>query len=167
MNKYKISQKSGFTLIELMVVIVIILLLTAIITANFGPSRSKARDSQRISDLGQIQLALSLYFDRCNQYPSSISGTLTSINNGCPLGSGISLASYIGKIPTPPSGPASYDYSINSSGVPANYILHTQLENSNGAQKNSLQDTTGSWTPAAPTCYNGTASNKEYCLGPK
>jgi prepilin-type N-terminal cleavage/methylation domain-containing protein len=63
------SKNTGFTLVELMVVISIIAILTGILTTNFTSSRAKARDAKRISDLGHIQLAIELYFDRCKQYP--------------------------------------------------------------------------------------------------
>lgn len=56
-----ISRQSGFTLIELVVVIAIIATLTALSTFNFNQARIRARDVQRKSELKQIQNALELY----------------------------------------------------------------------------------------------------------
>ena len=54
-------MKKGFTLIELLVVIAIIGSLSALFLPNFMAARERARDSQRKSDLRQIQKALELY----------------------------------------------------------------------------------------------------------
>lgn len=160
---------SGFTLVEMIVVIAIIAILTGIVTTNFTKSKAKARDAQRISDTGQLQLALSLYFDRCAQYPTSL---VLTANNGCTSNPAITFASYIGKIPTPPVGASqtTYDYAVNSASRPTDYVLHAKLEDTNSATKNSL-------TSPAPSNYtvvtgntftcSDAAGSKDYCIGPK
>ncbi|OGZ12025.1 MAG: hypothetical protein A2942_02255 [Candidatus Lloydbacteria bacterium RIFCSPLOWO2_01_FULL_50_20] len=65
------STKKGFTLIELLVVIAIIGILSSVVLASLSTARAKSRDAKRISDVGQIQLALELYFDGAQSYPSS------------------------------------------------------------------------------------------------
>ncbi len=159
--------RRGFTLVELMVVIAIIALMTGIIMVNLTTSKTKAKDGQRVSDIGQIQLALGLYFDRCNQFPSTIAGDLTTIKNGCP--SLISLSNYIGKIPTPPLGSSTYDYVLNSTYT--DYVLHTTLDapvpaaTANGLSSVPSSDTTVG-TGSTFTCSS--ASNSlDYCVGPK
>lgn len=51
----------GFTLIELLVVVGIIGLLVGLGTSYYSTAQKKARDSQRRSDLKQLQQALELY----------------------------------------------------------------------------------------------------------
>ena len=58
MNK---TRQSGFSLIELMVVVAIIALLARVVTALVGDAKAKARDTKRRTDLNQIQVALELY----------------------------------------------------------------------------------------------------------
>lgn len=65
-------MKKGFTLIELMVVIAIIGILSGVIIASLGSSRARARDGKRVSDIGQIQLALELYRESNGRYPTAI-----------------------------------------------------------------------------------------------
>ncbi len=169
--KKHFSKFRGFTLIELLVVIAIIALLTGIVITSLTGSKAKARDAKRISDIGNIQLALELYFDRCKQYPLTITGTLTDINQTtCPTTpTQISLASYISVMPTPPSSsPVAYDYATfaDSSGNLVDYVLHTKLESYNDVMKDSLPSfPTGSWsTSFACTSSSGTT---DYCRGPK
>ena len=61
----------GFTLIELLVVISIIGLLASIVLVSVNSARVKARDARRMSDLKQLQLALEMYYDSNNAYPST------------------------------------------------------------------------------------------------
>ena len=166
------KKNKGFTLIELLVTIAIIAILTAIITANFATARSRSRDAKRISDIANIQLALSLYFDRCNQYPTNINTIpITSITDGCNYPqTGITLGSFISKIPTPPQpGQTTYTYGTNVDlfggiPVPSDYVIGIQLENSSDVLVDSLDNQVSPNTIYSVTCLK---SAKKYCIGPR
>ena len=81
----KQNKDAGFTLIELLVVISIIGLLATLAVISLGNARQKSRDAKRLSDVRQIQTALSLYQkDRIDgSYP---------VGNGVTLGTGTSCA---------------------------------------------------------------------------
>ncbi len=49
------SYKSGFTLVEILVVIAIIGLLAGVVLVGLGPARQRARDTRRLSDINQIR----------------------------------------------------------------------------------------------------------------
>ncbi|MDP3778923.1 MAG: prepilin-type N-terminal cleavage/methylation domain-containing protein [bacterium] len=70
-NFIQSKKNSGFTLIELLVVIAIIGVLASVVLASLNTARAKARDARRRVDLKQVQLALELYYDSNNGYPSN------------------------------------------------------------------------------------------------
>ncbi|MEK7462670.1 MAG: type II secretion system protein [Patescibacteria group bacterium] len=79
------NRKSGFTLIELIVVVAIISTIMSIVVALVGDAKAKARDTKRRADLNQIQVALELHR---NEY-----GTFNVIGGGAG-GTGIGYVSY-------------------------------------------------------------------------
>jgi prepilin-type N-terminal cleavage/methylation domain-containing protein len=58
---FRKRNQSGFTLVELLVVVAIISTIMSIVTALVGDARARARDTKRRTDLNQIQVALELY----------------------------------------------------------------------------------------------------------
>lgn len=73
------NGRHGFTLVELLVSIGIIATLSAILLPNFMGAREKARDAQRIQDLGSMRSALRLYYNDKQAYPT---GTATMLGLG-------------------------------------------------------------------------------------
>lgn len=69
-----IKQKSGFTLIELMVIIFIIMLLAGATIVNVDLMRKKARDQARIADLNAVASALEAYKADHQYYPPAFTG---------------------------------------------------------------------------------------------
>lgn len=76
-------MKRGFTLIELLVVIAIIGILSSVVLASLNTARSRARDSQRQSDILAVQKALQLYWLDNNAYPSTGSTDAVYMDPGC------------------------------------------------------------------------------------
>jgi len=114
----KVKPLAGFTIIELLVVIAIIAILSAIVIANISDSRARARDTQRIAELHQIELALEQYKQVHGFYPcedstdADCSGQSTDANGIVGEGSGLDtlLAPYLGSIPVDPLGPGDSTY---------------------------------------------------------
>jgi len=59
----------GFTLIEILIVMVIIAILASLSAANFQSSQRKARDVRRKNDLHQISNSLETYWNDVRSYP--------------------------------------------------------------------------------------------------
>ncbi|HET8884474.1 MAG TPA: prepilin-type N-terminal cleavage/methylation domain-containing protein [Candidatus Saccharimonadales bacterium] len=56
-----IKSKSGFTIVELSIVIIVIGILAMITAAAYGSTQAKARDAKRMSDLAKIAEAIQLH----------------------------------------------------------------------------------------------------------
>lgn len=65
----------GFTIVELLIVILVIGILAAITLAAFNGVQRKARDSDRKTDISAIKKALELYYVDNGTYPSSTGST--------------------------------------------------------------------------------------------
>jgi prepilin-type N-terminal cleavage/methylation domain-containing protein len=69
------TSTEGFTLMELLITISLIAILTGVLLAVLNPRgiQAKARDSQRVSDLSKVKVALENYFSDNRSYPVSAS----------------------------------------------------------------------------------------------
>ena len=66
--------RKGFTLIELLTVIAIIAILAAILFPVFARVREQARQTTCFSNMHQIYVALRIYREDNNKYPSALLG---------------------------------------------------------------------------------------------
>ncbi len=84
------STQKGFSLVELLVVALLIGVLTSAIIVIINPAtiRARGRDSQRISDLKTIQIALEQFYLKHRGYPSSAT-------SGCQVSSGVASTCFI------------------------------------------------------------------------
>ncbi len=62
---------SGFTLVEVLVVISIIALLASLAIVSLNNARQKARDVRRLTDMQQMHTAMELFFAEYKGYPRS------------------------------------------------------------------------------------------------
>jgi general secretion pathway protein G len=117
----------GFTLIELLVVIAIISGLSALLVPNFMGTRERARDTQRKSDLKQIQKALEMYRQDKNPiaYPTATNNRFGA-SSSCGSQFGTTVL-YMNKIPCDPLGPTPYYYAVDNNNL--TYTLCACIEN--------------------------------------
>jgi len=139
------NQQSGFTIIELIVVIAIIAVLSGIVLLNINQYQTKARDARRISDLDNIRKALEMYRAANGYYPPSgcgydCNGYFYSANSSWQTLENY-LKPYISSLPKDPINNATapwtdgnYSYAYGNVGryTHANqYDLTAQLETAN------------------------------------
>ncbi|MDD4412610.1 MAG: DUF1566 domain-containing protein [Patescibacteria group bacterium] len=117
MNK----ANKGFTLIEVLVVIVIIGILATLVTVALGATKVNARDAKRISDIKQMQTALELYYNEESTYPPT-----SALAVGQALVGTQSGKTFMGKIPAGPNIGETYTYTQINGGT--SYILGYVLE---------------------------------------
>lgn len=63
------KTKSGFTLVELLVVVLIIGILATISIASYSAMQARGRDSRRTTDVANLTKALELYYDDTGAFP--------------------------------------------------------------------------------------------------
>ena len=68
-RRKRLSVASGFTLVELLIVIVVIGILAAITLVAYNGIQAKANDSRRMSDIDSMKKALSLYKVENGSFP--------------------------------------------------------------------------------------------------
>ncbi|HEY1085163.1 MAG TPA: prepilin-type N-terminal cleavage/methylation domain-containing protein [Candidatus Saccharimonadales bacterium] len=69
------KSRAGFTVVELLVVIVVIAILAAVSIVAYSGIQQRARDSERKSDFSLVQKALELYKSNEGGYPACSGGT--------------------------------------------------------------------------------------------
>jgi len=145
-------HRKGFTLIEVLTVIAIIGILSAVVLVSMSDSQKKGRDGRRVSDINQIRLALSLYYDAHNSYPS---GSTASTAFGTVL-QNVQSEQFITTLPNDPTSGNSYGYVALPSGCSGTacfgYILAADLEANNAVLS------TG-YTQLQAITVNGTTQN--------
>ena len=145
-------KNKGFTLIELLVVVAILGLLATIVAVSLTSARARARDSRRVSDIRQIELALELYYAAHQQYPISATSSAfqTLIDEGF-----LNMSS----VPTDPSTGNPYCYAwgaVTGAIRPYQYYhIGSVLENADSDMLcqdrdfDSSSDTAATWTTVA------------------
>jgi prepilin-type N-terminal cleavage/methylation domain-containing protein len=131
MLKNKQIKHKGFTLLEILLVTGIIGILTAIVIIAINPGRSlaKARDVQRKVGITEINKGLEQYYIDNNRYPTSINGSIGSLQSICVTGDSATstgfdcgtsvdlsmlVPTYLPSIPADPTG-VGYKVGFNSS----------------------------------------------------
>lgn len=71
-----LDRRNGFTIIELLVVIVLVLILAALVVFTASGVRAKNRNNERQSSINLVQGQLEIYYAQTNKYP-----TLSDVNN--------------------------------------------------------------------------------------
>ncbi len=149
-------KNKGFTLIELLVVIAIIGVLASVVLASFNSARKKSRDARRVADVKQLQLALELYFDSNNAYPSALSA--------------LSTDGHIAAVPYDPLGTTvSYTYELCTGSL--GYHLGASLEESTNPALANDSDATpsncsGTWYSDTAKCNSGHSGLYCYDVAP-
>lgn len=166
MTKVRTRSTSGFTFLELMVVIVILGVLAALISGNFVTSLKKGRDARRKSDLTQIQNTLELYYEDKKAYPTPMN-TVPYLPLGesfCETNPCGSTKVYMQRMPSDPTGGNTYFYESDGTYYRIYACMENNLDKGPGVDQNGYQDNGGSDTSCGDCgiCkYKVTSSNTQ------
>ena len=67
------KSTSGFTIVELLIVVVVIGILAAITVVAYGNVQARAQTNRTVTDLSAVNKAVNLYFVQNGSYPISLS----------------------------------------------------------------------------------------------
>lgn len=112
----------GFTIVELLVVIVVIAILAAIGTMAFSGVQERARNAQRAADVNTITKALEAYYVTEGHYPDAVGSTLLNAHWSTTADASWSklrdalVPVYISELPTEPIATTGIDFRNNTAG---------------------------------------------------
>ena len=72
MTRFKSNLEKGFTLVELLIVVIILALLAAIVVPQFGASTDDTKASSLDTTLVNMRSALDLYYQQHGHYPGAV-----------------------------------------------------------------------------------------------
>jgi type II secretion system protein G len=164
---WKRQSSVGFTIVELLIVIVVIGILAAITIVAYNGVQSRARDSERQTEMKSIEKALEMYNVDNGGYPTCSGTTYVAggVVSGCSMASLASalVPKYLSSLPTDPINSANdvYRYAVGyqktsstafSNNQTSNYITGMHLETVSG-------NINAGWVSPAYYNYLGGSSN--------
>lgn len=171
----KINRQTGFTIVELLIVIVVIGILAALVLNAFSGAQAKARDASRITKVKAIAKSIELYKADNSRYPpiqdarlqETACGSQTENWGHCDRAKTLSdmLAPYMTIEPTSLSdatqGNYYYHYTSQSSDGYQTYGLMVYLEGTGGQNDGGYYTNAYETGPKPAYCmskYAGTAA---------
>jgi general secretion pathway protein G len=146
-NYHSHDRNHGFTLMELLIVMVLLGILALIGMPTFQGTQRKSRDGKRKADLVQIGKSLEMYAnDTSGIYPTSSGGKIVGCGgSACEWGAAFANGStvYMQKLPKDPVGSQYYYYEPVGS-ARKSYRLWARLENTDDSDITTSTLTCGS-----------------------
>ncbi|KPP82171.1 MAG: type 2a secretion system protein GspG [Oceanicaulis sp. HLUCCA04] len=143
--KPRIRRDSGFTLVEIMVVVVIIGLLATVVVLNVLPSQDRARLEKARADIGRIEQAVEMFRLDMGRYPTTDEGleVLVDAPSDARLAARFPEGGYINRLPEDPWGGA---YQYMSPGEHGRFdVWSLGADARPGGEENEAD--IGNWTP--------------------
>jgi len=154
----KKETEFGFTLLELLVVVVILGILASVGLGQFYTAQKRGRDAQRKENLSSLKKALEMYYNDYGQYPLESDGLIkvgeSVLDWGDEFSDGKTI--YMKQLPKDPANGLKYFYESDDSG--SYFKLYSFLEHGED------QDIGGSYNSTDCDASEETTRECNYCL---
>jgi prepilin-type N-terminal cleavage/methylation domain-containing protein len=151
-NLNKNTAGRGFTIVELLIVVVVIAILAAITIVGFNGIQQKARDSGRLTALRTVVNGLEMHYQKYGYYPDACN----SLNTGCEISnlSASLVPEFISAVPKDPGQGITLRYVVG--GTPAlwgrNYGVWVDYETQPACKYLRGNNPPAGWWPDDPNC---------------
>lgn len=81
-HKHNVTHQSGFTIVELLIVIIVIGILMTIAVTSYLGIQARAHDAERMQDISSIARAVELYKVKTGSYPQTTNNPTTDGSDG-------------------------------------------------------------------------------------
>lgn len=81
-NGIKITREAGFTLVELLIVVIILAILAAIVVPQFSATTEDAKQSAYVSNLSSLRAVTELYRQQHGAYPGNLAAATATCVKG-------------------------------------------------------------------------------------
>lgn len=142
------KRNQGFTIVELLIVIVVIGILALLVITTYSGIQQKARNSKRQSDLASVQTQLEAYYQNNGYYPSlgDLNTGTSATSNANSSWAATNMKSLDQNALVDPSNP---DQSRNLKGTPTAKFYSYEVKDSSGNSCESDDTTCAQYTLTA------------------
>ena len=91
-------NQDGFTLVELLIVVIILAILAAIIVPQFSAATDDANQAAYDTNIANIRASIDLYRQQHNAYPGAAAATGAACVNGVPVAAAVGEPAFIAQL---------------------------------------------------------------------
>ncbi len=135
MNSLNKKLQKGFTIVELLIVIVVIGILAALVITTYNGIQQKGRNTERNTDLKAVQGQLEAYYAQNGRYPSNSDLGTNSANNVSFIGT--NMKGLDKEALRDPKAAAGNFALVNTTTATANQYAYQATDDTNGACDNN------------------------------
>ena len=103
-------MKAGFTLVEILIVVIVLSILASIVLQVYGDTTGDARQAARATEIHEIRKALQIYRFQAGSFPSSLDELLGTVTLVDPDGQTRTHGPWLEAGATDPTDGQPYDY---------------------------------------------------------